>query len=251
MLASAATIAVALALLGPCTFITTPSAADRSSAAAGTRSAAAGVATNSEDQLAVLGRRVAVTGASLATLGKAGPAQAEDQPYDIVFEVNLGGESKKTASFTVKVHPEWAPLGAAQFKKLAQQGWFDDAGVFRVVPGFIAQFGLPAKAQPRLPNIKDDAVKVSNTRGTLVFATAGPNTRTSQLFINYKDNAFLDKQGFSPFGEVLGDGMKVVEAFYAGYGEKPNQGAITAKGNEYLDSSFPLLTKITKATVQP
>merc|ERR1712032_1035660 len=146
-----------------------------------------------------------------ATLGKAGPAKAEEaQPYNIMFEVNLGGESKKTASFIVKVHPEWAPLGAEQFKKLVQQGWYDDAGVFRVVPGFIAQFGLPAKPQPRLTGFKDDPVKVSNTRGTLVFATAGPNTRTSQLFINYKDNSFLDKQGFSPFGEVVGEGMQVV-----------------------------------------
>merc|ERR1711972_458168 len=126
----------------------------------------------------------------------------------------------------------------------------DDAGVFRVVPGFVAQFGLPAKTQPRLPPIKDDPVKVSNKKGTLVFATSGKNSRTSQLFINYKDNTFLDKQGFSPFAEVLGDGMKIVEAFNSKYGQEPNQGAITYQGNKYLDASFPGLTKVKKITVQ-
>lgn len=180
-------------------------------------------------------------------------ARAEEaalEPFDIVLDIGLGGDAPSDASITVKVHPEWAPRGSAQFKKLVEQGWFDDAGVFRVVPGFVAQFGLPAKAQPELVNIKDDPVKVSNKRGTLVFATAGPNTRTSQLFINYKDNTFLDGQGFSPFGEVLGNGMEVVEKFYAGYGERPDQGQITKKGNEYLDAKFPKLTKIKKATVQ-
>lgn len=180
-----------------------------------------------------------------------GTAVAEPgAPYDMVFEIALGGDKPTDASFTVKIHPEWSPIGAAQFKKLVEQGWYDDAGVFRVVPGFVAQFGLPAKPQPKLPAIKDDPVQVSNKRGYLVFATAGPNTRTSQLFINYKDNGFLDRQGFSPFGEVLGDGMAVVEKFYSGYGEKPNQGAITSQGNEYLDKQFPKLTKIKKITVQ-
>jgi len=249
LLASAAAIAVAFALFGPSAlFVASPSSAT----AAATRSAAAAAAaaTSEDDQL--LGRRAAMAGASLATLGQAvGPAQAEEgKPFDVLFELNLGGESKKTASFTVRVHPEWAPLGAEQFKKLVEQGWYDDAGFFRVVPGFVAQFGLPAKAQPRLPNIKDDPVKVSNKRGTLVFATAGKNTRTSQLFINYRDNTFLDAQGFSPFAEILDDGMKVAEAIYSGYGEKPNQGLVTAQGNQYLDAKFPLMTKIVKATVQ-
>jgi len=200
------------------------------------------------------GRRGLISAAAAVAAPAVGgaAARADDAaPFDVVLAVNLGGDSPSDATITVKVHPEWAPKGAAQFKKLVEQGWYNDAGVFRVVPGFIAQFGLPAVAQPKLPNIPDDPVKVSNKRGYLVFATAGPNTRTSQLFINYKDNAFLDKQGFSPFGEVMGDGMAVVEKFYSGYGEQPNQGAITAKGNEYLDAKFPKLTKIKKATVQP
>merc|ERR1712014_184812 len=160
------------------------------------------------------------------------------------------GQTPREATITLRVHPEWAPKGAAQFKKLVERGWFDDAAVFRVVPGFVAQFGLPAKPQPRLENIEDDPVKVSNKRGTVVFATAGKNTRTSQLFFNYKDNTFLDKQGFSPFAEVLDDGMDVAEKFYAGYGEQPNQGKITAKGNAYLDDQFPALSKIKKVTIK-
>jgi len=193
------------------------------------------------------GRRAAVlAGAMLAPVSANAMTPFAAEPVDYKFDIALGGDSPKDASFTVRVHPEWAPIGAAQFAKLVEQGWYDDCGVFRVVPGFVAQFGLPAKAQPRLSNIKDDQVKESNKRGKLVFATAGPNTRTSQLFINFKDNGFLDSQGFAPFAEVIDDGMKVVDQFYAGYGEKPNQGSITAQGNDYLDPNFPKLSKIKK-----
>jgi len=198
------------------------------------------------------GRRQAVAAALLApAVLAAGSAEAaEDGTFDVVFSLNLNGDEPSEASITVKVHPEWAPKGAAQFKRLVEQGWYDDAAFFRVVPGFVAQFGLPAKPQPRLDNIQDDPVKVSNKKGYMVFATAGPNTRTSQLFINYKDNKFLDGQGFSPFAEVLGDGMQIVEKFYKGYGEKPNQNKITSEGAAYLDANFPKLTKIKKATIK-
>lgn len=194
------------------------------------------------------GRRAALAAGAMvaAPLSANAMTPFAEPPVDFKVEVALGGDSPKEASFTIRVHPEWAPIGAAQFAKLVDQGWYDDCGVFRVVPGFVAQFGLPAKAQPKLNNIKDDQVKETNSRGKLVFATAGPNTRTSQLFINYKDNSFLDGQGFAPFAEVVGDGMKVVDAFYSGYGEKPNQGAITGQGNAYLDPNFPKMTKIKK-----
>lgn len=129
-----------------------------------------------------------------------------------------------------------------------------------MLPGFIAQFGIngdpSVMSKWRSNSIPDDPVKVSNSRGTVVFATAGPNTRTTQIFINTREegNAFLDKQGFSPFGVVV-EGMDVVDKLYAGYGEGapsgrgPNQGLVQAKGNSYLSESYPKLSYISKATV--
>mmetsp|Transcript_6137 Transcript_6137/g.13630 ORF Transcript_6137/g.13630 Transcript_6137/m.13630 type:complete len:257 (-) Transcript_6137:142-912(-) len=194
---------------------------------------------------------LSVAGAALSTQAVES-ASAKDaplvDPFDIEFEVNLGGDTQEKASFTVRLYPEWAPIGVLQMKELVARNWFDQAGIFRVVPNFICQFGLPAIPQRRLPNMRDDPVKVSNKRGTLTFATAGPNTRTSQLFFNFKDNAFLDRQGFAPIGEVIGDGMSVVDRVYAGYGERPQQGPLTVKGNEYLDAEFPKISKITKIT---
>mmetsp|Transcript_111262 Transcript_111262/g.325468 ORF Transcript_111262/g.325468 Transcript_111262/m.325468 type:complete len:202 (+) Transcript_111262:96-701(+) len=172
-----------------------------------------------------------------------------EAPIDVVFEVNTGGDAAQSKSFTVRVHPDWAPKGAQQFLQLVKQGWYSDAAVFRVKPHFVAQFGLPAVPHPELPSIQDDPVKMSNKRGTLTFATAGKNTRTSQLFFNYGDNSFLDGQGFSPFAEVLGDGMQAVDAFFKGYGEEPSQGLIRQKGNEYLDKHFPKLAKISKVSI--
>merc|ERR1719293_351549 len=171
-------------------------------------------------------------------------------PFDVVFDVALKGDLQESARFTVRVYPEWAPKGAAQFKRLVEQGWYNDAGVFRVVPGFVAQFGLPARPQPAQQAIPDDEVTRSNARGTVTFATSGPNTRSSQIFINFGDNSYLDGSGFAPFGEVLGDGMAVVDKFWAGYGEDPDQGRLSAQGNAYLDASFPKTTKFTRVSIQ-
>ena len=148
----------------------------------------------------------------------------------------------------------WAPLGADRFYNLVRAGFFTNMTFFRVVPRFIVQFGISprpdvAKAWFRA-NIADDPVKQSNKRGTITFATAGPNTRTTQLFINYGDNAGLDSQGFSPFGQVV-EGMDVVDKIYAGYGEQPDQGRLQSEGKAYTDKNFPMLDKILSATIVP
>merc|ERR1711871_1241168 len=122
---------------------------------------------------------------------------------------------------TVEVHKDWAPKGADRFFQLVQSGFFKNAGVFRVVPNFVVQFGINADPQIQAnyrgaaANIQDDPVKQSNKKGTIVFATSGPNTRTTQLFINLNDNTNLDTMGFSPFGRVV-KGMENVQKIYAG-----------------------------------
>jgi peptidyl-prolyl cis-trans isomerase A (cyclophilin A) len=155
--------------------------------------------------------------------------------------------------FTVEVHRDWAPLGADRFYNLVRNRFFSGAPFFRVVPNFIVQFGLTGdpKVNHAWENakIKDDPVKQHNTRGTLVFATAGPGTRTTQLFINLRDNTgSLDPQGFAPFGTVV-EGMENVDKIFPGYGERPDQPAITDQGDTYLKKNFPNLTRITSTTV--
>lgn len=147
-----------------------------------------------------------------------------------------------------------APLGADRFYNLVRAGFFTNCTFFRVVPGFIVQFGIsPRPDVARVwqnANIADDPVKESNKRGTITFATAGPNTRTTQLFINLANNAPLDGQGFAPFGEVV-EGMDVVDKIYSGYGEQPDQGRLQSEGKAYTDKSFPMLDKILSATIVP
>ena len=158
--------------------------------------------------------------------------------------------------FVVEVHRDWSPLGADRFYNLVKNKFFTDAAFFRYVPGFIVQFGIPAKPEIAKvwenANIPDDPIKAGNTnkKGTLVFATAGPNTRTTQLFINLNNNGALDSQHFTPFGEVI-EGMDVVNGLYSGYGESPEQGHIQAQGKAYLDKNFPKLDSIKSATILP
>jgi peptidyl-prolyl cis-trans isomerase A (cyclophilin A) len=150
--------------------------------------------------------------------------------YQVKFDTTRG-------PFTIIVTRAWAPLGADRFYNLVKHHYFDNAHFFRVVPGFVAQFGLsaypPVTAAWEKATIKDDPHGQSNKRGTIVFATAGPNTRTTQLFINLKDNVSLDSQGFTPFGVVDGDGMKVVDMLYDQYGDNAgmDQEAITRGGS--------------------
>jgi peptidyl-prolyl cis-trans isomerase A (cyclophilin A) len=161
-------------------------------------------------------------------------------------------------SFVIEVNREWAPQGADRFYNLVQNGFYDEVRFFRVISGFMVQFGIhgtPAvQAAWRGAQIKDDPVKQSNRRGYVTFATAGPNTRTTQIFINFGDNAGLDKQGFAPFGQVV-SGMDVVDKIYSGYGEGaprgkgPDQGRIQTEGNAYLNKEFPQLDYIKSARI--
>lgn len=160
--------------------------------------------------------------------------------------------------FTIEVTRSLSPNGADRFYNLVRSGYFNDVAFFRVVPGFMCQFGIhgdpSVSAKWREANITDDPVKGSNTRGTITFATAGPNTRTTQLFINFGDNSRLDGMGFSPFGKVT-DGMDVVDKIYSGYGDGapygrgPDQGRIQSEGNAYLKKDFPNLDYIKSAKI--
>jgi peptidyl-prolyl cis-trans isomerase A (cyclophilin A) len=157
--------------------------------------------------------------------------------------------------FVVEVHRDWAPLGADRFYNLVKNGFFTNGAFFRVVPHFMVQFGLNANPAVNKAwedaSIKDDPVKGSNSRGMVTFATAGPNTRTTQLFINLVDNKYLDPMGFSPFGTVT-EGMEVVDQLYSGYGERSyNQQRITDEGKAFLDKNFPMLDSIKLAKILP
>jgi len=168
--------------------------------------------------------------------------------YKVAFSTTRG-------DFSVTITRAWAPLGADRFWNLVKHHFYDNASVFRVAPGFVAQFGIssypPVTAAWQGTEIKDDPVTQSNKKGYITFATAGPNTRTTQVFISLKDNTFLDKTGFAPFGTVDGEGMKVVEMFYDQYGDNSgiDQSQIEKQGKSYLDKSFPKLDTIKSATI--
>jgi peptidyl-prolyl cis-trans isomerase A (cyclophilin A) len=165
--------------------------------------------------------------------------------YNVNFATSVG-------SFVVQVNRAWAPKGADRFYNLVKNGYFNNGRFFRVVPKFMVQFGI--NGDPKLQdvwreaNIADDPVTQSNKRGYITFATRGPNTRTTQVFINFKDNAFLDQQGFAPFGQVV-SGMEIVDKINAEYGEQPDQGRIQFEGNAYLAKEFPRLTVMKSVTI--
>ena len=172
------------------------------------------------------------------------------------FQVRL--ETNK-GPILLTVHRDWAPIGADRFYYLVRNGFFDGERFFRVHADFIAQFGLngdPAIiAAWKTRALDDDSVRTSNLRGTVAYAMTGPNTRTTQIYINLVDNPKLDAQGFAPFAEVT-SGMDVVLQLYSGYGENSGggvragkQGLIEAGGNAYLTREFPKLDYIKRATV--
>jgi len=179
------------------------------------------------------------------------PDESTDVPLTGTFQVKF--ETSK-GNFIVEVNREWAPIGADQFEKLVRSGFYDDCRIFRAISGFMVQFGIAGdpKVQAKWrKNLKDDPVKKSNQRGFITYAKTGlPNSRTTQVFINYGDNANLDDMGFAPFGRVI-EGMDVVDSFYSGYGESASgaQQTIQEQGNAFLDRQFPKLDRIIKATI--
>jgi peptidyl-prolyl cis-trans isomerase A (cyclophilin A) len=170
------------------------------------------------------------------------------ETYQVKFTTTRG-------DFTVTVTRGWAPLGADRFYNLVKHHFYDNASFFRVLPGFVVQFGLsaypPVSAAWANANIKDEPVVGSNRRGYLTYAkTSMPNTRSTQVFINLKDNPGLDRQGFSPFGFVEAQGMKVVEMLYDQYGDNgPDQDQLTKLGKPYVDKNFPKIDTIKSATL--
>jgi peptidyl-prolyl cis-trans isomerase A (cyclophilin A) len=185
----------------------------------------------------------AATSAALRT-----PAKLKDvapATYRANFETSIG-------VFVIEVTKAWAPKGADRFYNLVKYGYFDGGRFFRVIPNFMVQFGI--NGDPKLnavwseANITDDPTTQSNRRGYVTFATRGPNTRTTQLFINFKDNSFLDSQGFAPFGQVV-SGMEIVDKINAEYRENPDQTRIQREGNAYLTKAFPRLDYIKKASI--
>lgn len=173
-----------------------------------------------------------------------------------VFKVRI---ETGRGSFVVEAHRAWAPLGVDRFYNLARTGFFDDSRFFRVRPGYIAQFGIPGDpaiaAVWKNQTIPDDLVRQSNTRGFVAYAMTGADTRTTQLYINLRDNSRLDAEGFAPIGKVL-EGMETVDQLYSGYGEEAGGGMrggrqtkIFEGGNTYLDQEFPKLDRLVRVIV--
>lgn len=202
----------------------------------------------------VIGSEAGVEAPTTALLDPSAATTVAPAEFTVKVETTQG-------DFLIKVHRDWAPRGADRFYNLVSLGFYDDAAFYRVIltpRPFMAQIGFngdPAvNAAWRMARFKDDPVKKSNTRGMISFATSGPNSRTTQFFINYVDNSRLDGMGFAPFAEVI-EGMDVVKNFYSGYGEGaprgkgPSQSRIANEGNAYLKAEFPKLDYIIKAEI--
>jgi peptidyl-prolyl cis-trans isomerase A (cyclophilin A) len=190
-------------------------------------------------------------------LNPAGLKETAPATFNVKFDTSAG-------EFVVKVTRDWAPNGADRFYNLVKNGFYDDVRFFRVISGFMVQFGIngdPAVSQQWMnARIPPDPVKQSNKKGFITYAMGGgpqgPSTRTTQVFINFGDNASLDKSGFAPFGEVV-KGMDVVQKISSGYGEGapsgngPPQGRVQTEGNAYLKKDFPKMDYVKKATIEP
>ena len=189
-----------------------------------------------------------------AALHSISAAQAADVQAPATFRARF---ETSQGPFVIEVHREWAPLGADRFYTLVKGGFYDGVRFFRVLSGFMAQFGLSGDPKVQAAwasaNLMDEPAKQSNLRGFVTFAKeSSPNTRYTMVFINYKDNSYLDADGFAPFGQVV-VGMDVVDKLYGGYGRTnvPDQRRIKSEGNGYLTSEYPKLDFIKTATIEP
>lgn len=188
---------------------------------------------------------VSVSAQDLAKPDAAKVAAIGPDSFNVKFTTTKG-------EFVARVRRSWSPKGADRLYYLFNTHYYDGVVFYRVVPGFMAQFGF--NPDPTISaawfnrTIPDEPVKVSNSRGTLSFAARGPNTRTTQLFINFGNNAQLDGMRFAPLASIV-SGMAVVDSIYKGYGEAPDQGMITKDGNAYLKKAFPKLDAIVTARV--
>jgi peptidyl-prolyl cis-trans isomerase A (cyclophilin A) len=201
--------------------------------------------------------------AALAGCGGSSGHSASGPPDALLHPAKLNVKSPQLFTVTVEttkgefvidVHRTWAPLAAQRFYNLVKAHFFDGVKFFRVVPKFVVQFGIspyPAVSKAwRSAMIPDDIVTNHNTRGNVSFASAGPNTRTTQLFVNLGDNSGLDNNGFAPVGSVT-SGMDVIDKLYSGYGDEPtsHQPEMQTQGNAWLDKNYPKLDEITTARI--
>ncbi len=189
---------------------------------------------------------------------KAAPARSLLDPSTMkstapaIYKVKL---TTTQGDVVIQVTRAWAPMGADRFYNLVRGGFYNGAAFFRVIPGFMAQFGI--SPDPKVSavwmnqNITDDPVKGSNKRGFVTFAKSSlPNSRSTQVFINHGDNSRLDADGFAPFGEVI-EGMDVVDKFNAEYGGNPDQGALQQLGKSWIDKNMPRVDLIKLAVIVP
>ena len=234
------------AVTEPAEEVETPAAAAEEPAAAEEAEAEAPAAAEEAEPTAEAGNDNPLYNPSLAT---------EEAPatYTVKFETTAG-------DLFIDVDRSLSPRGADRFYNLVKIGFYDDLRFFRVIDNFMAQIGISGDPKAnrawRTANLMDDPVKTSNKRGWVTFAKTGaPNSRSTQIFLNFKDNAMLDGMGFAPFGQVREESLSVLDAIYSGYGEGaprgagPDQGRIQAEGNAYLDADFPKLTQLVDASI--
>lgn len=212
-----------------------------------TQAAATGLEMPAAPQAGPINKEIKINMEILKNPAKA--VETAPETFKVKFETTKG-------DFTLEITRAWSPLGADRFYNLVKSGFFSDVAFFRVIQGFMVQFGIHGNPEIagvwKGARIKDDPVKQSNAKGYISYAMAGPNTRTTQFFINFGNNANLDGMGFSPFGKVT-EGMGVVESIYSGYGEGapsgmgPDQGLVQLQGNKYLKAEFPKMDYIKSA----